>query len=130
MQVFAFAEFGRLKADLGVENKAFLQAIYVSAGSVRIDVKWRDGAVYELDKETEDMTERVQVHRKIAKSSSSLTPKHTLADMAAGNKLPCAQVYVRASWFTQVKNLRNEISQAVKRGGKAAIEESKAAALR
>ena len=126
MQVFAFAQGGRLKADLDVENKAFLQAIYIDhGGSVRMDVKWFDSTAYELDQETLNVTKRVGEYREMDLSKGKSTGD-SLANMAAGKKLPCAQVYVRASWFAKVNNLIKHHAQAVKRRSKAAILAAKA----
>ena len=102
-------------------NKATLQAVYVSEVGVHLDVKWVDDKPYELEDSTKQTIKRALEWRAHDKSTSIEDIKSTsLGQMCEGKKIPCGQVYVKASWLTQLKNLIRHHAAAVKRRSKAA----------
>ena len=127
--MFAFASTGYGPNYLEDRNMATLQAIYVSAGgSVYTDVQWKDRRPYELDEVTKQVLKRVGEWRDSDKSKSTddSIKNTSLALMASGKKIPYAQVYVRESWFKQLKTLIKHHDEAVKRGSRRDREEAKA----
>ena len=65
------------------------------------------------------MIKRVGEYREMDKSLGKSTGD-TLAKMAEGKYLPCAQVFVRASWLEQLVKLNKAKTAAVKKAAKAA----------
>ena len=117
--MFAFAVPGRRANELEGWNKATLQALYISEVGVHLDVKWVDGKHYELEASTKQTIKRSLEWRAHDKSLDIEAMKSTsLEEMCQGKKLSCGQVYVKASWLKQLRNLIKHHTAAVKRSSK------------
>ena len=99
-----------------LRDKAFIKNVYNSAAGVHIDVDWLDKRPYELDDGTKEVLKRCLQWRDHGKAQKPEAVDNTpLGQMCRGNRIPCAQVFVKASWLTHFKTLINAHKAAVKK---------------
>ena len=99
-----------------LRNKAYIKNVYNSAAGVHIDVEWLDKRPYELDDGTKEVLKRGLQWRDHGKAQKPEAVDNTpLGQMCRGNRIPCAQVFVKKSWLTHFKTLIKAHTAAVKK---------------